>query len=495
MVALPEPSTSARNDPRGPAPRDAHLTTTRGWRQVTAAYLGAALLVALVVEPAVLRRIAIHDYHNFDLGIYSQALYRLSLSDLNPWLTVRETKIFNDHFDPILLLVAPAAKIFEPATVAVIAELLFVLASPLPFVWLFRAGRLSASVTALGIVVLLWNRGVGNALQFPAHPTTWAILPMSALAAAIALDRRWWVLLTCTALFLFKEEFPFVGLMVAAIYLARREYRFALLIGAWSLFWIVGVFSFRPWIVGPVHHHAADRFVSFGQPLEGVKLALEGLVSRPVLHAALPLVPLMVWIAWGRHRASTPLLLLIVPLVAIRLLGRAWGAHYLAPLMPVLIVGLLPIGSSIKVPRWVMLSTLVVLVSISFGPWKRSVELLAWPTMGPPRPPAPERLASIESGRQYLLAHQEGKALVQGNLIPLLVRRAELYQVAGSHNPAEHTFRYTFIEKPPFGDPWPVEYEDYRQLLAQWRSAPHTRVILDDAHVWLAEGVFHDRPR
>ncbi|MCK5379592.1 MAG: DUF2079 domain-containing protein, partial [Acidobacteria bacterium] len=86
------------------------LLTTDGKRLLVGCGAAAAVLIGTILIPAWLR-LNWHGFHNFDLGIYAQALFRLSLDDLNPWLTLRDVRVFNDHFDPVLFGVAPFAKI------------------------------------------------------------------------------------------------------------------------------------------------------------------------------------------------------------------------------------------------------------------------------------------------------------------------------------------------------------------------------------------------
>jgi len=97
---------------------------------------------------------------------------------------------------------------------------------------------------------------------------------------------------------------------------------------------------------------------------------------------------------------------------------------------------------------------------------------------------------AIEAGRRFLLEQEEGRVLAQGNILPGLVRRPEVYQLAGTHPPGLHEYRFVFVEKPPSGDPYPLSYERVSELIGLWRERPGTRVILDDPHVFLAEGLF-----
>ena len=74
-------------------------------------------------------------FSNYDLGIYSQALGRLALDPPNPWLSGRQIHVFNDHFDPILFLVAPFARLFHAVEVGLVVEGLCALLALLPLAW------------------------------------------------------------------------------------------------------------------------------------------------------------------------------------------------------------------------------------------------------------------------------------------------------------------------------------------------------------------------
>ncbi len=141
-----------------------------------------------------------------------------------------------------------------------------------------------------------------------------------------------------------------------------------------------------------------------------------------------------------------------------------------------------------------MISVFALLAAVNWGFWTRQVKFHVLNDPRNMRPWTSDRMAAIERGRAFLMAHRGGNALVEGNLVPRLVVRPYIYQVAGPHDRARLTFRYVFIEKPPHGLPWPVGIPEIERLLAEWRAAPGSRVIIDDEHVFLAEGTFHDLP-
>ncbi|MFN7684635.1 MAG: hypothetical protein ACK5QT_04395 [Oligoflexia bacterium] len=117
----------------------------------------ALSLFAILVATPVLLNWLRFCYNNFDLGIYSQALANISFADLNPWLSVRQIRIFNDHFDPVLVFFAPFARLIEPSLAAILIELAFVLATG--FV-LWRRSRVTAILMLFGPATVLPTRAV-----------------------------------------------------------------------------------------------------------------------------------------------------------------------------------------------------------------------------------------------------------------------------------------------------------------------------------------------
>ena len=106
-------------------------------------YTRLAILIALFIffiELPIFIGVERFCFHNYDLGIYAQAIRHLSWDDWNPWLTGRQINIFNDHFESILWVLAPVAKFFRPDRVAVFGELVMVLCSLAPIVYLEKRG-------------------------------------------------------------------------------------------------------------------------------------------------------------------------------------------------------------------------------------------------------------------------------------------------------------------------------------------------------------------
>jgi hypothetical protein len=461
-----------------------------GWHGVALVGVCAAYW-GLVIAPVWIRA-AHYCFAHYDLGIYTQALARLSLTELNPWLTGRQVFIFNDHFDPVLFLARPFGAGLAQPWAGLAAEALFVFLGAAPLVWLAAKGRLGAGALGLACAMLLLNSGTVTALGFPIHPTAWAVLPLVWLGVALHLGRRGMALGALVLLFACKEEFPFVGVMLAAGLAWRGERRFALQVGVLTAAWLVLVFAVRPWLMGPTLGYGSGLFEGADAglwPWLQARLTAPGMASR-VGSMLLLFTPLSLW-AWRERKGPDGMLLsLLVPMLAIRFLGMKWRFHYGAPLMAGAVVAWLPLLASRPLPVWVALATSAILVGTNEIPLRTAFQVFtradAFPAVCPGQP---ERLASVRRGLELLAAHPEGRALLSGHLLAHIPGRDEVYTVGGPQ-PEGLAYRYVLVEKPPHGDAYPASAERVGELIAHWRLQEGTQVLRDDAHVFLAQGRF-----
>ncbi|MCP3097843.1 DUF2079 domain-containing protein [Myxococcus sp. K15C18031901] len=447
--------------------------------------------VTFVVAPVWLQ--ASHAcFPHFDLGIYTQALARMSLAEPNPWLSARRVSIFNDHFDPILWTARLFVTLVPPMWAALTTEALFLLLAVLPLLWLHARGMMSRTATVLLAAFLLLTPSAVEALRFPVHPTTWSALPWVLAGVAFHLRRRG--LLFCALLLLFacKEEFAFAGIMVALALALRGERRFALVVGTLSLVWLVGVYGVRPWLMGPSEDYRVRLTQGLDEGLAhylSLRLAPTHLSRIGTLLALF--LPLGVWAWRERLKPDWTWLLVLLPLLGIRFLGMAWRFHYGVPLMTAALMGFLPVLRARRLPAWVIVSSgVMLLVSNEPNLRKLTRTLVSSRTYPDHCPGAPERLASISRGVETLTRNPEGLALLGSNFVSLLAARDEIYAVGGPQPDDGRIYTWVLVEKPPHGDAWPLTSTRLSELIDVWRGDAATHVLIDDANVFMARGRF-----
>ncbi|MCP3144638.1 DUF2079 domain-containing protein [Pyxidicoccus xibeiensis] len=432
-------------------------------------------------------------FSHYDLGIYVQALARLSFDDPNPWLSARQVKIFNDHFDPILWLARPLVSVLSPMWAALVAEALFVLLSMAPLLWLHVKGRLDRRATALLCAVLLLGPSALDAIMFPVHPTTWSMLPWVLLGVAWHLRKNGLLLVSLVLLFACKEEFPFAGIMLAVALWLRGDRRLAVGVLVLSVAWLGLVNVWRPYWMGPTidYNERLRRGLAEGP----VPFLLDRFSPRQLSRIGtlmLLFLPLSIWAWRERLKPDWRWMLVLLPMLGIRFLGMAWRHQYGAPLVTAAVMGLLPIFfARRRIPAWVLVTTGVLLVTTNESNIKQLRLTFASPSTYPQMCPGnPERLAGVQRGVDYLLTHREGRALLGGNLVTPLATRDELYTIGGPQPENTLVYDYVLVEKPPLGNIQPVPPERIAELISVWRAQEGTEVIIDDAHIFLAKGRF-----
>ncbi|MFP2909741.1 DUF2079 domain-containing protein [Pyxidicoccus sp. 3LFB2] len=450
--------------------------------------------MGLVVLPIWLQ--SVHGcFSHYDLGIYTQALARLSLDDPNPWLSARQIRIFNDHFDPVLWLARPLVGVLSPMWAALVAEALLVLLATAPLLWLHAKGRLDRTSTALLCALLLLSPSAVDAVMFPIHPTTWSMLPFILLGLAFHFRKDALLVGSLVLLFACKEEFPYVGIMLALALWLRGDRRLAVGVLVLSVAWLAFVIGVRPKF-GPV--------VDYGERLKRglqagfVPFLVERLSPRHLSRVGtflLLLLPLGIWAWRERLRPDWKWLLVLLPMLGIRFLGMAWRHQYGAPLIAAVVVALVPLLFARRLPAWVLATTGLLLVTTNESNLRQLVRTLASPSTYPPMCPGnPDRLASVNRAVEFLATHREGKALLGGNLVTPLASRDEVYAVGGPQSDLQLVYDWVLVEKPPLGNIQPVPPEYVGALVARWRTQEGAEIIIDDAHVFLARGRFTDSP-
>jgi uncharacterized membrane protein len=447
----------------------------------------AFVQMSLVTLPTWLRARGF-GFSNYDLGIYSQALARLARAPPNPWLSGRQIHVFNDHFDPVLFLAAPFARIFPAVQVGLVFEGLCALLALVPLAWLAREGKLSLRALWMFGGVMVLHPGVTQALGFPFHPTVWAMAPMAWLLAALVLE-RWTIALVALVLLLAcKEEFPFVGLALSPLVFMRAPRRVAWAFVSISVAWGVFALVLRPRLLGDVMPYASMPFRGLE---DGLGAFLSARLTRSSVAAMgdlfVSFVPMLAWLGWERWKKKSqfPLWLFaaLVPMLGIRFLSVAWRDHYGAVVVAAALVAFAAVVQNRVVPWVVVISTLVIVVINSESLIRRDVKAISgaqgWAASAGCSD-APRRAAAVRAAVERVRS-EPGPLFVSGNLLPWLAEREDVYAFGGPQ-PDSISPRVVVIERPPCGDTWARSLEERETLYSRWKSASTT--LIDDEFVF-----------
>ena len=455
-------------------------------------YAACALLLAAAVLVPVWLKAADARYHNYDLGIFAQALHRFSLADPNPFLGALNARIFSEHLDPVFIPFAPLARVLRPDFAALFAEHLLVLLAPLPVILLARRGRIPVSLAWIAVPYLLFNRGLLSALDFPVHPTTWAATFAVGFAAALLSGRLALVLPAAVLLMACKEEYPFAVFMAGGVLLFGRGRRTGIWLIAISCVWLALAFILRPWLTGPTQPYAArilDPLVADPLGLLWRRLSDPKPLGR-LLELVAPVLPLVVWQVRSRRGWNLPLLAAALPLLAIRFIDQAWKFHYVAPLGAFAVAAVFAGDARQRVPRGVVVLSLVLLAGIAAGPTAKIAA--AYGDRLAPTGAQRTRREALSDAAARLRADPAGGIRVAGNLFPGLADLPGIFQLGGVQRAAHGSFRWILAEKPPAGDPWPLTDAELDAMIGRWRRTKGIRIHRDDEGLFLAEGPFRE---
>ncbi len=435
---------------------------------------------------SVLRYCAEH----FDFAIYTQAIAGFSLHDLNPWLSARGLHIFNDHFDPIVL----AALLFRPFTSPSISALLteqgFVLASLIPVAWLWMKRDIGGLEAFTLGGLLLFSAGTVDAALFPVHPTTWTLFPAMLLAAAWVRRSESVLLLALALLFACKEENVFCGPFIAYGLWTTGRSRAAWGALALTVVWGTFVFVLRPILLGPVIPYLQNTLLALrDEPGATLIASARATELRRLGTLLVPFIPLAIWAVRAYRPVAWGLVLATLPLLASRFLAVKWGYQYGPPLIGLWAAAFVPALASVRLPRWVALSTFILLLTSLENQLRSAIYRLR-----PSTPSAcsedPQRLDAIDRGLTYLLQHRNDAALVTSTFVAPLADRSEIYTLGFPQRRSDLHYRYLFVEKPPSGYDWPLSGAEVSKMIDGYRQKKSTRILFETKYILFAEGDF-----
>ena len=447
--------------------------------------IGWALFICMVWLP-VERAHLDFCFNNYDLGIYAQALSKLSLTNRNPFLSTRGIRLFNDHFDPILFLFVPFKELIRPELLAIRIEMASILLASLAPLWLWRRRVVDKTTAVIAFLIILFSPMTLRAAFFPAHPGTWSLAPLGWFFAFLLVDKRAAALLMLVLVFACKEEYPVLGAGVAVVLWlqGRRQ------IGSWvfllSFIWGLGAFILRPIFLGK-----SDFYTS-------AVVAGRGIVGGDASDVVITFLQVFLWVfgpwillnPWAQMREQIggkssriwPTVVGAAILLLIRLVGGYWENHRIAPLA-ILSAFMVIAGSSIfSVSGW--RSKIFMLVSV----------VCIWPSLEQGSkfwrarpfkahcPSDPHRIDAISTAVQRLETIGATRILAIGNLIPRLASLPDVEQVGASQS---DQFNYFLVEKSHYRNTWPLSKEDFATIERSWREMKDVIVLQDDQYVLL----------
>lgn len=358
----------------------------------------AAMVAAAFVAYALLTIVRHRTFRStgFDLGLFEQVVWHYSHLETPASSLKGMGSIFEDHFSPVMALLAPLHRLWPRPEALLTAQAALVSVSAVP-VYLFALPRLGVrGARCLAGAYLLFG-GVQEAVWFDVHEVMFA--PLLIGLAVLAADReRWgWSVLAVASLLLVKEDMAFLVVAFGAWYwlIGQRRLGVAVAVGgalAFPLITQVVMPAFAYWS----HDQPGDDL------LDPVKLR-----TTAYLLGAFLFLPL-------RSR----LIVLAGPLLAERMLSsneQYWTleGHYSLTIAPVLALAAADAARSWR-PTAIMLAIAVVLIP-------------AFPLRELARPDAYRVDPAYRGAREVLATIPHDTSVAASNkLVPHLARRERI---------------------------------------------------------------------
>ncbi|MFG2044023.1 DUF2079 domain-containing protein [Dactylosporangium sp. NPDC048998] len=303
-------------------------------RRRTLPYVLAVALFAAYTTLSVSRHLRIQTA-GYDLGIFEQAVRAYAhLQAPVSQLKGPGYHLLGDHFHPLLMLLAPAYRIFPSPITLLVVQALLLAVSAVPVTR--YAMRVTGTAGGLGIGVaygLSW--GLQQAVAFDFHEVCLAV-PLFACALVRLAEHRWHAaVLWALPLVLVKEDLPATVAALGGYLILRRQYKLGLAVVAFAVVTGLVITGLVIPAFNPQHAYPYETGASAEDPL--TRLLTPGVKLSTTLWLLLPTLFLAV---------RSPLLLLAAPTLAWRFWSTNhmyWGTEfqYSAILMPVIFVALL----------------------------------------------------------------------------------------------------------------------------------------------------------
>ena len=425
--------------------------------------------------------------NNYDFGIYQQAIYdSFSLGKANPYLSVRDIYALQDHFDPVFLLAGPWAWLFNYSPYSLLVfEWLFLVAS-LGCLILYSRNKKEA---LLWCFILLWSRGIMTAMNYPIHPTTWSMLPITLLCISLHEGREKLFWASFLSLLFFKEIFPLATLSLGLAFLMAKEWKKGGIVFLISLVFCLFNFQWRGILLeGETYGYGTRILGPYLIDFMGtVKKEVMNFNIKAFIYSFLPSLIVLSFASFKRALGRSDLFILAfyLPLFAIHMIHGHFDFQYgvVLSLPPLLILWKKRELLSNKKFK-IVLSLALVLTSARF----HETNIRHILGKNDKCEISPSHRESIRKVRRLIFNYPpETTILATGGSIPSILRpRAKIYHAkrVRSKNPPQYDLVLIGNE----GDFWPMTEKEILQAHEVCQGEDSANILFEDRYHLLLKG-------
>jgi hypothetical protein len=441
------------------------------------AFFGLTLLLNNI------RGILYNCFHATDFGIYQQAIYELAqMKSLNPYLSVRNIQIFNDHFDPVIFFAIPFVWIFDyhPASLIIFEYGIFVL-----FLLIVLKLNQYKGFAIEILFMLLTTKAFLTGLLYPIHPSTWSIIPIFLMGYYYSKNHDRGFILSAFALCFFREVFPLALIFMSFILYTQKKYKLFIGIFFPSVFMAFMIYLFRPMFMGPtVSYGGLILKQLFHQPLA----TLLQIDLLPFLKISYPFfIPLYFILKTDKKSFLThPLFFFWLPLIGLHLLTNKVHSQY-GPFLMIPIWSLILFHPSLKSffqNKKALYFTMALFLASSLGNYTKSFKLAY---LGKSKKciisdDKTEKTRELKSALKVI--SPEKSILATGGIIPTVLKPNMNILQAGLFSKRLSKYDYLLLEKNGSGDTFPYNKTDIEKTINKCEY----NIILNNNYYFLAKG-------
>ena len=418
--------------------------------------------LTLIINNA--RGILNNCFHATDFGIYQQAIYEIAnFNGLNPYLTIRNINIFNDHFDPVIIFAVPFVWItnYHPLSLIFFELLVFSL-----FLFLVLKLNPYKKYNTEILLMLLTTKAFLTGLNYPIHPSTWSIIPIFLMGHYYSKNSHRGFILSAFALCFFREVFPLTLIFMSLGFFKQKKYRYFIGIFFPACFLAFMIYFFRPMFMGPVVSYGGMVLKQlFNHPIETIL----NIKLMPIIKVSYPfIIPFYFIIKKDKREIfANPLFLLWLPLMGLHILTNKvhsqYGAFLFAPLWTILIFS--PYFKDFLENKKAVVLTMILFIASSLGTYTKDFKL-AYLGQSKKCILSKEKTQAMNKLiGQINMISEEQTVLATGGIIPLILKpKMKVFQ-AGLFSRRLAYYDYLLFEKNGSGDIFPFSNLDIKKTI------------------------------
>ena len=420
-----------------------------------------------------------------DFSIYQQAIYdSFALANPNPFLTIRNVHILQDHFDPVFLLAGPWAALFNYSPYSLLV-----------FEWLFLAATLGVLIyysqdiktVLLWSFLLLWNRGIIHAVGYPIHPTTWSMLPITLMIIAIKEKRERLFWISSLSLLFFKEVFPIAILGLSGGFFLTRHYKKGSILLAVSLLFCLFNFYGRTHLLeGESLNYAASIWKPWRDNFweQFSRFPIKSLLMKDLVTGALAFCLIVAKKSFKQEEfllLAFWLPLFLIHTIAIKF-GHQYGVLIYWPLML-----LLWKKNFLFKDKWVVLSLIIACIHTAFGTHTKNYFYIFKQKIRNHCEISQTKRKSIKKVQSLVFQIPISNTLLStGGNIPVMLRPGtKIYHLKGASPPLK---QYDYLLLGRKEDFYPLNKKELEQIWNNCLKRPPSDILFVDDYHLLAKG-------